>query len=329
VSFQDTDIAPYHVQFTIEAHRKYAEYSGDEGFEARIGNHLAELSHRNIASWAEVEPGHWQDEWGVVWNRTVDKDIGVVANRILPQPTLRGWSPPEPNPPLRVSAYPDFIKQNQDRFLVATMGFLLFERAWTLRGMDAILMDMIESPGFVHSLLDAITEYYLAQVELAVSQDIDAVRFGDDWGSQRGLIMGPALWREFIKPRLARLFGAVRGAGKCAMIHSCGDVREVLPDLIECGLNVFNPFQPEVMDVYETKKRYYGKLSFYGGISVQRLLPRGTPDEVRQETRRLVRELGRGGGYIAAPSHAIPRMSLRRTSRRCSRCYRARRVLDC
>ena len=118
--------------------------------------------------------------------------------------------------------------------------------------------------------------------------------------------MGPALWREFIKPRITRMYQRVRKAGKFVIIHSCGNVQELFPDLIEAGLNVFNPFQPEVMDIFETKRQYQGKLAFYGGISVQRLLPHGTPDEVRAETRRLLRELGKGGGYIASPSHAIP-----------------------
>ena len=90
------------------------------------------------------------------------------------------------------------------------------------------------------------------------------------------------------------------------MIHCCGDVKDVLPDLVEVGVNIFNPFQPEVMDVFETKKRFQGRLSFFGGISVQRLLPLGTPEEVRLETSHLLDVLGKGGGYIASPSHDIP-----------------------
>lgn len=189
---------------------------------------------------------------------------------------------------------------------MASIGFSLFERAWTLRGFEQLLVDMIESPEFVHSLLDRITEVNLAQIDFALKHDVDCVRFGDDWGSQNGLIMGPALWREFIKPRIAKMYKRVRDAGKYVMIHCCGDVKAILPDLVECGLNIFNPFQPEVMDIFETKKQYYGQLSFFGGISVQRLLPLGAPDEVRRETRRLLEVLGKGGGYIASPSHDIP-----------------------
>jgi uroporphyrinogen decarboxylase len=116
--------------------------------------------------------------------------------------------------------------------------------------------------------------------------------------------MGPRIWREFIYPVLRRMYGAVRQAGKFVMIHSCGDVDELFDDLIAAGLNCFNPFQPEVMNVYDLLPRYRGRLAFHGGMSTQRTLPFGTVDDVRAETRRLL-ELGRDGGYIFAPAHDV------------------------
>jgi uroporphyrinogen decarboxylase len=305
LQFQSTDIVPYQVEFTIPAKRKFAEFVGDPDFEEKIGNHLATISHRRAAKWVEVQPGRFADEWGVVWNRTIDKDIGVVENRVLPGPSLGDYRLPNPNSPELIAAYPAFVAQNPDRFRLVSVGMSLFERAWTLRGMDQILMDMLQAPGFVHELLDRILEYNLAQLDLALSYDVDAIHFGDDWGSQSGLIMGPALWREFIKPRVARMYARVRQTRKRVSIHCCGDIKEILPDLVQIGLEIFNPFQPETMDVFETKRRYYGRLSFYGGISLQHLLPHGTPDEVRRETRKLLSVLGDGGGYIASPSHAV------------------------
>jgi uroporphyrinogen decarboxylase len=141
----------------------------------------------------------------------------------------------------------------------------------------------------------------------ALAFDIDGMRFGDDWGQQRGLIMGPALWREFIKPRIAALYGLVKAKGKRVFIHSCGRIEELIPDLIEVGVDVFNPFQPEVMDVEQVKRRYGEKLTFFGGISTQKTLPYGTVSEVKDEVRRLVDLVGRDGGYIAAPSHDVPK----------------------
>ena len=306
IQFQDTDIVPYDVGFTHIAYQKLADYYGDPNFGAKLGNHLACMNTRADMPWVEVGADLIRDEWGVVWNRTIDKDIGAVANQMLPSPTLKGFQFPELIPPGIEEHYRRFAENARDLFRMADLGFSLFERAWTMRGFDHLLMDMIEHPSFVHELLEAITEWNLAQIDLAVKQDIDCFRLGDDWGSQRGVIMGPALWREFIKPCVRKMYQRIHEGGKYVLIHSCGDVKDLLPDLVEVGLNIFNPFQPEVMDVFETKKRYYGKLSFYGGIGVQTLLPHGTPDEVRRETKMLLETLGKGGGYIASPSHSIP-----------------------
>jgi len=157
----------------------------------------------------------------------------------------------------------------------------------------------------VRDLFDAIADYNIAQVREALRYDIDAVYFGDDWGYQRGLQMGPDLWHAFLRPVLGRMYGAVREAGKFVMIHSCGAVSELFDDLVEIGVSCFNPFQPEVMDVADLMGRYRGRLAFHGGLSTQEILPRGTPEDVRRETERLL-ALGRDGGYIFAPAHDVP-----------------------
>ena len=105
-------------------------------------------------------------------------------------------------------------------------------------------------------------------------------------------------------PALKRMYSAVRDAGKYVFIHSCGDVDELFDDLVDLGLNCFNPFQPEVMDIHALHDQYRGRLSFWGGLSMQRTLPFGTVDDVRRETRTLI-EMGRSGGYILSPSHAV------------------------
>jgi uroporphyrinogen decarboxylase len=306
INFRETDIVPYHIGFTKPAHQKMAAYFKDEDFESKLGNHFLLLTHNRRNGWVEVKPNYFQDEFGVVWNRTVDKDIGVVDKILLTEPTLKGFDFPDPNEEGLFDHYNAAIAANPDKFCISQIGFSLFERAWTLRGMENLLVDMIENPTFVHELLDAICDYNIALIDRALHYDIDACYFGDDWGSQRGLIMGEARWREFIKPRVARMYARVREAGRFVVIHSCGKVQSLFPDLIECGVNIFNPFQPEVMDPYEMKQLYGDKLAFYGGISIQKLLPYGTPDEVRTEVNRMLKEIGRGGGYIAGPSHDLP-----------------------
>lgn len=295
---------PWHCQFTKEPWAVLCRHFGGEAAaEAAVDNHILELGSA-IGFFDDVGKDRFRDAFGVTWDRRVDKDIGVVEGCVLPEPTLAGYTFPDPldrrffaDIPARIDAFPD-------RFRVFYLGFSLFERAWTLRGMESLLLDFIEHPAFVHELMGAIADYNLAQVREAMKQEIDAVYFGDDWGQQRGLIMGKRWWDEFIRPQLARLYGFVRGAGKFQMIHSCGDVDELFDDLASLGVNCFNPFQPEVMDVAALLPRYRGRLAFHGGLSTQRTLPYGAEADVRRETRRLL-ELGREGGYIFAPAHAV------------------------
>jgi uroporphyrinogen decarboxylase len=116
--------------------------------------------------------------------------------------------------------------------------------------------------------------------------------------------MGPHHWHQFIQPELKRMYSAVRDAGKLVFIHSCGKVDELFDDLIDIGLNCFNPFQPEVMDIFGLMKEYKGRLAFHGGLSTQQILPYGSVDDVKNATKRLL-EAGIGGGYIFAPAHAV------------------------
>jgi uroporphyrinogen decarboxylase len=166
------------------------------------------------------------------------------------------------------------------------------------------MMDFYDHPDFVRRLLRRIADYNLAQVEEAMKYEIDAVYFGDDWGSQRGLQMSPKIWRSFLYPEIERTYARVRDAGKYVMIHSCGDVDELFDDLIAAGLNCFNPFQPEVMDVHALLDSYRGRLAFHGGLSTQRTLPYGSVDVVRDESRRLI-EHGLAGGFIFSPAHSV------------------------
>jgi len=265
---------PWSFRFTHEAEDALAAHYGATGpeLEDRLGNHLLELGSA-IGFFEPIGNDRVRDVFGVVWNRSQDKDIGIVEGTVLPEPTLDGYQFPDPLDPRFFADIPAQLARFPDRFRLFTLGFSLFERAWTLRGMENLLTDLIEEPEFVHQLFTRIADYNIAQVQAALRYDIDAVYFGDDWGQQQGLIMGAAKWREFILPQLKRMYGAVRSAGKYQFIHSCGDVDELFEDLISIGLNCFNPFQPEVMDIAALTTQYRGRLSFWGGLSTQSTLP--------------------------------------------------------
>jgi len=303
LDFHPPPYVPWQMGFTKEAREKLEQHFAPADLEEALQNHFVELGNP-IGSFREVGENLVQDVFGVVWDRSVDKDIGNVKGQVLPRPTLKGYDLPDPIDPRFFDGIPGLMAQHPDRFRVFSIGFSLYERAWTLRGMESLMMDFHDHPRFVRELFDAIAEYNVAQVRAAMKYDLDAIYFGDDWGQQRGLQMGPALWREFILPALRRMYAVVREAGKYIMIHSCGDVDELFDDLIAIGLNCFNPFQPEAMEVEALLKQYRGRLAFHGGLSTQRTLPYGSTDDVRKATVRLL-ELGREGGYIFAPAHDV------------------------
>lgn len=300
---QKPPYVPWSCGFTKEARAKLQAHYGAIELEDALQNNLMKLGS-DIGFFTNLGNDRVQDVFGVVWDRSIDKDIGNVEGCVLPEPTLKYYTFPDPLDQRFFADIPDRIAKYGDRFRVFQIGFSLYERAWTLRGMQNLLMDFYDHPEFVHELLDTIADYNIAQVKEALKYDIDAVYFGDDWGQQRGLQMGPKLWHEFIYPVLKRMYGAVHEGSKYVFIHSCGDVDELFEDLIAIGLNCFNPFQPEVMDVAVLLQRYRGRLVFHGGLSTQRTLPYGTVEDVRAETRRLL-EMGREGSYIFAPAHDL------------------------
>lgn len=294
---------PWSFKFTVEPKQELEKYYGVGDLDEVLGNHILQLGS-DIGFFDSLGGNLYRDVFGVVWDRSIDKDIGDVKGCVLPEPTLEGYTFPNPLDPRFFENIEPEISRKPEMFRCFQIGFSLYERAWTLRGIENLLMDFYINPGFVHQLLDTICDYNLAQVEKALEYDIDAVYFGDDWGQQIGLIMGYDLWKEFIFPRLKRMYGRVREAGKYVMIHSCGDVDELFDDLISIGLNCFNPFQPEVMDVYDILPRYRGRLAFHGGLSMQKTLPFGTKEEVIEVSEKLL-ELGKEGGYIFSPSHSV------------------------
>lgn len=305
IKHHETDIVPYNVEFTMQAYERLIAYTGDPDYISKIGNHIASVECNS--NFEDLGGGYYRDQFGVVWNRNgADKDIGVVDKYLIDEPDISKFKAPEIDSERIEANMRQVINSNPDLFRLATIGFSTFERAWTLRGMENLLVDMVSEPDFVHALFDEICEYNMRLMDIAIKLPFDGFYFGDDWGQQHGMIMGPNHWRTFIKPRMKRMFEKAKGAGLFVFLHSCGDIHEIFPDLIEIGLDVYQTFQPEIYDVVKTKEEYGKYLTFWGGISTQHLLPFATPDEVKENVRYMISVMGKCGGYIAAPTHAVP-----------------------
>ena len=304
VQHRDVYPVPFSVKFTEEAKQNYKQFLGRDFDPVKDTGSYVVASHTNNG-WEEVKPGYFKDYFGVMWNKTVDKTLGVVDDPPLKEACFGDFRFPDPD---QISVYGFIAKNNRessDRFHMISIGVTLFERAWSLMGMENLMMNMLLEPEFVHELLDRITEYNIKVMENAASLGVDCVHLGDDWGSQNGLLISSEMWREFIKPRLYKTCKAARRKGLIVSLHCCGKVDELFQDMIECGVDVFDPFQPEVMDIFALREQYRNKLAFWGGLSVQKTLPYGTSNDVIAESKRILAELGPGGGYIFSPSHSL------------------------
>ena len=307
VNHRQTDYTPYTLGLTQQAQQRLDDFLGHNRFASQIDNPIITAYYDGWLEEIKPGSGYWRDAYGVLWNRNgADKDIGVIEGQVMPEPDLSSYKFPELDESRLRSEYEKQAKADPDIFKFGAIGFSLYERAWTLRGMEDFLIDMAANPDFAEDLLDAITDYNLKIIDIALEYPIDGFHFGDDWGQQNGMIMGPAYWRRFIKPRLARMYKRAKDAGKIISQHSCGDIQEVFPDLIDIGLDIYQTVQPEIYDMKQIKRDFGQHLTFWGGISTQRLLPYASPEEVKRVTLETISILGAGGGYIAAPTHSIP-----------------------
>ena len=302
-----TSVVPWNVEPTGGEMVKVCNYLGIETSEFFdfAGNHIEKITY-NIGG-KEIRPGFWQDEFGVVWDRSgLDKDIGVVSEVLLKEAGLSSYQFPA-SPVEEVKKVTKKVLGNgRDTFKFGKIAMTYFERAWSLRGMENLMMDMALNIPFAEELFGQIADYNMQIIDTAVQYDIDGFYFADDYGQQTGLLMSPDMWRRFIKPGLAKRFATIKSANTVVVLHCCGKIDAILGDLIDIGLDIYNTVQPEVYDLKKLKKEFGNHLTFWGAISTQQTLPFVKPDELKRIVRETIEIMGQGGGYIAAPTHRVP-----------------------
>jgi uroporphyrinogen decarboxylase len=208
-----------------------------------------------------------------------------------------------------IKAERDIARFKKDFFVIGDLELTMFEMAWHLVGLEKFMVDLASGEEYVEVLFDRVKEWTIAVGKKLVELGVDGVWTGDDVGAQNGMLISPRLWRRLFKPRLAEIFQELKAANPnvLMMYHSDGAVAPILDDLIEIGMDVFNPVQPNVPghDPQALKDQFGERLSFWGAIDQQHLLPHGTLDEIRRDVAEKARILGAGGGYMIAPAHII------------------------
>lgn len=257
----------------------------------------------------------YTDEWGIGWKSvTYQTRFGrgrytdVVHNPLSDNGSIENYTCPDPNrPELYTEARRIIERFKNEYYIVGVTKTTIFETAWALRGLSRLLLDLIEDPELAERILDIPFSYHLVAAKKLVELGVDMIWTGDDVGTQHKMMISPAMWRRFLKPRMARFFAELKEINPEVKIayHSDGFIEPIIPDLIEIGLDVLNPVQPSCMDPAEMKRKYGDKLSFWGTIDMQKTLPYGSPDDVRKEVLDRLRTVGKNGGLIIGPTHNV------------------------
>lgn len=197
--------------------------------------------------------------------------------------------------------------QDQDLIVFAGLATTVFEVAWQMRGFENLMYDLYEEPELACYLMDRITSIRVEWAKRYAQAGCDCLHLGDDVSTQLDMMLSPEMWRKFLKPRLKRVIDAAKAVKPDIIIdyHGDGNLTKIIPDLIEIGVQILNPIQPECMDPIEIKRIYGDKLAFRGCIGTQTTMPFGTPEEVDMVCRKLIEKVGKGGGLILSPTHML------------------------
>ncbi len=268
--------------------------------------------------WRQITPDNQiLDVWGRHF-KIVEHPYGVYEelarfplNDAQSVTELRGYAWPEPDW-WDFTPVPKLLEQldeKQEYHLRYRIGSV-FEVAWQLRGLEQFLMDLAIDPKIPTYIMERLTDVYVEKTRRflsAAGDRLDMVYYYDDVATQDSLLISKKMWEEFIKPHHARIINVAKSFDKKVMYHCDGALYPLLPDLIDLGIDVLNPVQTDAkdMDPERLKNEFGDRLCFHGGINVVETLPKGSPEDVQQEVKVRIKELGYNGGYVLASSHHI------------------------
>lgn len=318
---REPDRVPIHADFTPEAAEKLSAHlklrdATAEAYSGKVSELPLVMGHDLLVAWHGIATSYYASddeeytcEWGIGW-KWVDIPGGryteIARRPLADERALDSWNCPDASDDRRYDSLRTLLREHgRTHAIVGGTPCTFFEAAWYLRGYEEFLTDLMVNKDFAHALLDRIFTFQLVTGKKIAEAGADIVWLGDDFGTQHSLILSPDVWREFFKPRYARLIGEIRKVKPDVKIayHSDGNIEAILPEYIEAGIDILNAVQPKSMDTAHLKKRFGDRLSFWGTVDIQEVMPFGSPEDVAEEVRLRIRSAGPGGGLIVGPSH--------------------------
>jgi len=307
--------------FNREAYRLFVEktgshnhweYFGVEGDWRGVGfaGSKETIDHRPYHE--NLPEGTPLNEWGTAFivgsNSAYDHFVAPMTYATTIK-QMQDYPLPDVTPSYRHEHLESAVKSIHDAEYAAIAGMqcTIFEVAWQIRGFNELMTDFYDNPDMAECILDRITELRCFMARRYAEAGTDILSLGDDVGMEYKLMMSPDVWYKWLGSRLAKVIKSARDAKPDIIIHyhSDGYIEPIIPKLIEIGLNVLNPVQPECMDPAKLKKQYGDQLAFWGTIGIQHTMPFGTPDDVRKEVKERIETVGKGGGLVIGPTHVL------------------------
>ncbi|AOQ23636.1 hypothetical protein MTAT_12180 [Moorella thermoacetica] len=314
LAFEEPDRVPISATYVPEIAQRLREVVGEQELDLGVamGNDMILTGHGFSMSYYYKDTDVYYCEWGVKWQR-FNNNYGsyweIVEHPLAGDDSkLNSYKIPDPYDDQRYNPSRKIIETyGHDYWIVGSIPCTIFEVAWALRGLDTLMMDMVLNKDYAHALMDKVMEFPLVAGKKLIELGVDMLWTGDDVGMQTGMMISPELWREFLKPRYAKLYSEFKQLNPNIKIayHSDGNCEAILDEMYEIGLDVINPIQPKAMNPSYIKRRYGKKLAMWGTLDIQEILPFGSTADVRTEVKRLIDECAPGGGFILAPAHNI------------------------
>lgn len=268
------------------------------------------LDDCHVVAWNQIGTGdhaHRQtlDEWGCLWVRSETQNMGQVKGHPLESwDAAASYRWPDPRNAVLYDGMEARFEGSDGKYRMTDIFMLLFERMHSLRGFQNTLIDLALEQDQAEELADRIVDFDLGIIE-EVSRRfpgmIDALSFTDDWGTESSLFIDPTLWREFFMPRYRRIFDVCHAAGWHVWMHSCGRVNAIISSLIETGVDVLDLQQPRALGIEEIGAAFAGKVCFSSLCDIQKTLPGGSPEQIRQEAALLLERWATDdGGFVLA-----------------------------
>ena len=248
----------------------------------------------------------YRDEWGITYAET-EEDYPTGIDFPVKEPEqIDELVVPDPSTPRRFESLREAVRRFKGKRAILFRLRDAYSLPRYLRGMNNIMMDFALNPDLVQRLVDISIDYYTKMAHSAMELGTDAFWTSDDYCDNRGPIMGPGPWREFILPGLTRLVEVVRSEGYHFIKHNDGNINSILPEMVEAGISCIDPIDAEAgMSLKEIKNTYGDRIAVKGGLPVTGVLVNGTAQDVVQAVRRCITEGGQGGGYILSSSSDI------------------------